>query len=145
MKMAFRVGILCGLCCAACVAKPFKVTVRVLDEDGTPIAGKNVTCSITEALSPGFGWGGGKEVKKSGTTDIHGVCELCHGSQDGFAAIGILSDEVHYGHSHWVEIHGIVTVALVAMESQRGDYPVGKKESDSVVRPLHQDGVSRGG
>ena len=99
MKMAFHVGVLCWMCCTACVAKPFKVTVRVLDEDGNPIAGKCVTCSTTEALAPGFGWGGGKEVKISGTTDIHGICELRHGSPDGFAAIGISSDAVHYGHS----------------------------------------------
>lgn len=83
---------------ATAIAQEAKITVRVMNEVGTPVTNAAVTAAFATAIKPGWGWGSGRPNEVTGQTGTNGLCTLTGDGNGGSVAVAV-KNAGYYGSS----------------------------------------------
>jgi hypothetical protein len=99
---------LLGLLAMNLQAHEGRVTVRVIGEDGLPIADAKVEAQLESAGAPGSGWGNTSLNSVKGITDVNGLCVLTGKGDEPSVVIGVLKEGTYGADGYGVEFTGSI-------------------------------------
>jgi len=85
-----------------------KITVRVVGEDGLPIAGAKVEAQFESVGAPGSGWGNTSLNNVTGITDTNGLCILTGKSDEPSVGVAAFKDGYYGASGYGVKFTGSI-------------------------------------